>query len=102
MVAYGAHASWKVFLDRKSKHLSETALRVPLHNHYEYDWLAHKFTKVCVGVDSEQALMDVYNKALEAYILAALVIENDVPVAAAIGPNYEMVIDQITGALPLL
>lgn len=95
MIAYGAHASWKVFLDRPTRHLTERVLRVPLRNHSEYDWLANKFTKVCVSVGSEAELVALYEKALVLCIHEALV-------AAAIGPDHEAAINQITGELPLL
>jgi PTH2 family peptidyl-tRNA hydrolase len=73
-------------------------------------WLEGAFTKICVGVDSEQELEDVYTKAREAGLPSALIIDSGltefggVPTktCCGIGPAKAEIIDGITGHLKLL
>lgn len=73
-------------------------------------WLSGKFTKICVSVNSEQELVEIYKKAKEAGILCSLIEDsgatefNGVPTltCCAIGPDYPENIDPITSKLPLL
>jgi PTH2 family peptidyl-tRNA hydrolase len=73
------------------------------------DWLAGEFTKICVCVDSEEELLDVYNKAEEAELNVCLITDNGhtcfngVPTKTclAIGPCYSSLVDPITGNLKL-
>lgn len=65
--------------------------------------------KICVGVDSEQELMDVYHFAkmqgLPAYLVLDMAYtEFEVPTytAVAIGPAEAELVDPITGKLKLL
>lgn len=72
-------------------------------------WLDSSFAKVVLKVNSEQELLEVYNKAKEKGILCSLITDNGktefngVPTitCCAIGPDYNEVIDEITGKLPL-
>jgi len=74
------------------------------------DWLDGIFTKITVSVDSELALLDLYEKALAAKIPCALIQDagktefGGVPThtAIAIGPAWSDEIDPLTGHLPLL
>jgi PTH2 family peptidyl-tRNA hydrolase len=73
-------------------------------------WLNGQFTKVCVYVNSEQELDEIYQKAKDAGIPAALIIDNGNTVfkgvktktCCAIGPGFIADIDKITGHLKLL
>jgi PTH2 family peptidyl-tRNA hydrolase len=73
-------------------------------------WLSGAFTKVCVSVDSEEELLAVFGKALDAGIPAALITDsgltefNGVPTNTCIGvgPWWSDELDQITGHLKLL
>lgn len=115
MVAQGCHASLKVFLDRCSfsgpgKMVTYGTWR--LKNDAEIEWVTGEsgFTKICVGVDNEEELLEVYEKAKKANILCALITDagktefNGVPTktCCAIGPDDEKKIDAITGKLRLL
>ena len=122
MVAQGAHASMAVilkFLQVKTKYYhwgagetDETyAYHMELHQQSPIrQWLEGKFTKICVSVDSEQELIDIYNKAREANIPSALITDsgltefNGVPTntCCAVGPWHAEEIDKITGHLKLL
>jgi PTH2 family peptidyl-tRNA hydrolase len=107
MIAQGAHASLKVFLDRGA--LGPGG--------YEFTvtpamaaWLGGRFTKVCVSVDSEAALDEIVAKAQAANVPCALIVDagatefHGVPTktCCAIGPAWTDEVDAITGALPLL
>jgi peptidyl-tRNA hydrolase, PTH2 family len=118
MCAQAAHASLKVFFDRvmpsrilsKKKESGVLAFGWNIWNQAELDWFNEGFTKICVGVDSEEELVAVYEKAKEAGILCTMVTDagktefGGVPTrtAVAIGPDTEERIDPITGHLKLL
>ena len=125
MVAQGAHASMKVLLDIAYKANNINREHPVYENRYiptEGDfaciplysdikpWLEGKFTKICLGVNSKDELLDIYNKATEAKLLCSLIVDegltefNGVPTytAVAIGPAKESLIDLITGDLKLL
>jgi PTH2 family peptidyl-tRNA hydrolase len=73
-------------------------------------WLDDIFTKICVSVDSEQELLDLFNRAKELNIEAHLVTDNGrtefhgVPTVTclALGPDYDTILDPISGHLKLL
>lgn len=111
MVAQGSHASLGAVLSRGNilikvvslvwSLLTKPALR---------SWLSGSFTKVCVSVNSEQELIDVYNNAQKAGLISCLITDkgltefNGVPTltCCAIGPEYSDEIDKITAGLKLL
>lgn len=108
MIAQGAHASMAVLLD--GARASETELVIAL-DPAAHQWLVTgKFTKVCVGVDSEAALDDVMARARAAKLPCALITDagktefHGVPTktCCAVGPAWADEVDQITGALGLL
>lgn len=119
MVAQGAHASMKVILDKMTSRIIEGNDM----NSYGYDifgmedmppameeWIKGLFTKVCVSVDSEQELIDIYNKAKEAGIPCAMIEDAGLTefngvvtkTCIAVGPDYPENIDAITRHLKLL
>ncbi len=73
-------------------------------------WINGAFTKICVYVNSEEELKEVYKKAKEAKLLCSIIEDsgqtefNNVPTltAVAIGPHYPSDLNPITGHLPLL
>lgn len=74
------------------------------------EWLAGSFTKICVSVDSEDELIQLYKEAEAKGILCSLIQDagltefGGVPTytAVAIGPDYPEVIDPLTRHLKLL
>jgi PTH2 family peptidyl-tRNA hydrolase len=74
------------------------------------DWLNNSFTKICVGVDSEERLLEIDKLAREAGIVSHIVTDNGttefhgVPTRTclALGPDEGEKIDKITGDLKLL
>jgi len=113
MIAQGAHASMKVFFDRGcvSPH-DPTDMPVFTANitYTMRDWLEGIFTKVCVRVESEEQLDEVYNKAMAAGLPCALIVDagktefNGVPTrtCCAIGPAHPSQVKDIVGDLKLL
>lgn len=96
-VAQGAHASLAVVL----RHLDHP---------YVKGWLAGRFAKIAVYVESEDELHEIHEKALEHGLLTEMIQDagftefNGVPTytCIAIGPAPVEEIDQVTGHLKLL
>ena len=111
MVAQGAHASMKAVLDSMKFMSKENSMILKFNNNSAMqDWIGGRFTKVCVSVDSEAELLEIFNKAKAAKLTSALIIDagatefNGVPTktCCAIGPAWSDEIDNITGHLKLL
>lgn len=102
LAAQAAHASMKVLLDRGQ--VQDQVLTIPLTGPMA-DWVGGRFTKIVLGVSSEQDLLRVYEEALARGIPAALVTDagatefHGVPTrtAVAIGPDEADKIDAVTG-----
>lgn len=108
MVAQGAHASI-AFLCDYGKNIDDMVLRKQLSPAME-QWIKNAFKKICVGVDSEEELLETYEKAKAAGLESRLVRDSGLTEFAgeptytcvAIGPNWSEDIDKITGELKLL
>jgi len=114
MVAQGAHASMAAVLNRMvilshKKEIQEKTLILESGTPME-SWINGLFTKVCVSVDSESELIEIYEKAKDAGLIASIITDagltefNGVPTKTciAIGPNWSEEINEITGHLKLL
>ena len=117
MVAQGAHASLKAVLDQGRKSYGDEGLSgsrqdsfdIPLTPALE-SWITGNFKKVCVYVNSEVELLELYEKAKAAGLICSLITDsgltefNGVPTntCIAVGPDFEDKVDTITGGLPLL
>jgi len=73
------------------------------------EWMNTKFTKICVSVNSEQELKDIYQKAKDAGLPCSLIkdaglteFKEPTYTAVGIGPAEVKDIDPITKELPLL
>ena len=96
-IAQGAHASMKATL----LHMDDPRVK---------EWLSGNFTKIAVGVNSEEELFEIISKAKEAGIIAELITDsgltvfNGVPTntCAGIGPDTHEALSRITGHLKLL
>ncbi|WP_442870502.1 aminoacyl-tRNA hydrolase [Aneurinibacillus sp. Ricciae_BoGa-3] len=127
MVAQGAHAALKVFLDRVKTDknfmdMFETFCRekgYPVLEEQTYpisltldmlDWMDDKFTKICVRANSEEELVSIYHQAKDANLPVALITDSGqtefhgvrTKTCLAIGPADADAIDSITGNLTLL
>lgn len=115
IAAQCAHASMKVILDRCSPMESGN----DGSKYYKFfvqagspfqSWLEGSFKKVVVSVNSEEELLDCFNKAKEAKIMSSLIVDSGltefhgVPTNTiiAIGPDFSEEIDKITGHLKLM
>lgn len=113
MISQGAHASMKAILDKldlqQGNEIATFILDID-KNEALFEWVTGKFTKIVVGCDSEEELLDLYEKAKKAQLTFALIQDvgatefHNQPTytALAIGPDKLEVIDKITGHLKLL
>jgi PTH2 family peptidyl-tRNA hydrolase len=110
-IAQGAHASLAVFfnmmnMEQKGKKYECSFSHTSQAMH---EWMTNGFTKITVVVDSEQALLDIYNKARAANLPTSLIKDagktefGGVPTltTVAVGPGPSSEIDKITGHLKL-
>lgn len=112
MIAQGAHASLNVFFQRMTHAQSSGADVYSFINFSEAVnvWLRSGKKKITVSVDSEDELIEIYEKARKAGILCSIVVDHGltefkgVPTktAVAVGPDLSELIDPITGHLKLL
>lgn len=108
MVAQGAHASLKVFLDCQITTSNEGFYRTyEMLNQSMIDWIEGSFTKICLSVDSEVELDELYEKAKLAGLPCSLIVDNGLTefngvktkTCIAIGPADSTEINNITGHL---
>lgn len=102
-IAQGAHASMKFIVDGLREHRD--------FREAEKQWLFNgSFKKICLIVESEQELIDIYEKAKDEYgLIANMIIDSGLTefggeltkTAVAIGPDYSEIIDKVTGKLRL-
>lgn len=103
-IAQGSHASMSFLTRRLEKDI------VPCWTKPELEWLEGSFAKVCVRANSEEELLEIYEKAKEAGLEVHLITDSGrtefhgVPTntCLAIGPDYSSKIDPITSELTLL
>lgn len=122
MIAQGSHASLGIILQmmevsniinegEDTSKAGAYSLNLKVEESSAIDnWFKEGFKKVCVYVNSEEELIDIYNKA-EENGLPVLMIEDagvtmfkGVPTKTclAIGPAWDKDIDEVTGELKLL
>lgn len=117
MCAQAAHASMKVLLDRGESVISFSEDLKSSGEAFTFsmdanikEWVEGLFTKITVGIDSEEGLLSLWNAALTANLPCAIIRDagntefHGVPTftALAIGPAQSSDIDLITGGLKLL
>lgn len=117
MCSQSAHASMKVILDTMQSDWFNfdgviTCKKTLYFNEKSFLdlWINGIFTKICVGVNSEKELMDLYNKSVEKGIICSIIEDcgltefKGIPTktCCAIGPYLSEEIDEITGHLKLL
>ena len=106
-IAQGAHASM-AFLTRRLQKYGHTSLANC--SKAEREWLTDGFAKVCCRVDSEEELLAIRDKAIDAGLEVHLVTDSGktefhgepTNTCLAIGPDCVEKIDPITGDLELL
>ena len=106
-IAQGAHASMS-FICRRLQEAGSVTLSD--FTDAQRAWLTGAFAKVCCRVDSEEELMEIHDKALEAGLEVHLITDSGktefhgepTNTCLAIGPDEADKIDEITGDLQLL
>lgn len=106
-IAQGAHAAMS-FLSRRLQEQGSVSLDD--FSEIEREWLTGAFAKVCCRVDSEEELLDIYDKAQAAGLNVHLITDSGrtefhgqpTRTCLAIGPDDAASIDEITGHLQLL
>jgi peptidyl-tRNA hydrolase, PTH2 family len=122
MMAQAAHASMKVILDKMRKipysvvsnnnkegKFTEYTLTVSGNSALE-QWLDGSFTKVVVGVDSLEELMEIHSEAKAMGMLTSIIEDEGrtefhgekTVTCVAIGPDTVERVDRVTGHLKLL
>lgn len=107
-IAQGAHAALKAVLDLGVFVEDEVVVYFEGHDALR-DWIKGQFTKICTYVETEEELLDVYNKAKEKGLICSLITDaghtefNGVPTitCCAIGPAWSDELEEITGHLQL-
>ena len=109
-IAQGAHASTAWLANRVIQGMTPdgTVDHVAL-SAAERAWLESSFRKVTVKVGSEEELMAVYGKAVEAGLVVHLVTDRGLTefggiptrTCLAVGPDYDDLVDPVTGDLEL-
>ncbi|MFW6226237.1 MAG: aminoacyl-tRNA hydrolase [bacterium] len=115
IAAQVAHAAMKVFLDRGRLHPASdphkyAVLEILDITQEMAEWVDGAFTKIVVGVNSEQEIYDLANKAKQENIPYAIIIDNGftefsgnkTTTCIAIGPDNSEKINKITGDLELI
>jgi peptidyl-tRNA hydrolase, PTH2 family len=109
-IAQGAHASMEWLRERIMPHLTPAGAVDQLSfSEAERAWLEGSLRKVTVKVGSEGELMAVYDKAVEAGVLVHLITDRGLTefggmptrTCLAVGPDYDDLVDPVTGDLEL-
>jgi peptidyl-tRNA hydrolase, PTH2 family len=108
-VAQGAHASLGALLSLGRMDPELRNFVISMENPFVYEWIVGRFTKVTVYVETDAELEEIYVKAKEAGIAAALITDAGLTefkgeptlTAVGVGPDDPEKINAITGHLPL-
>lgn len=109
LVAQSCHASMGAILNYAGP-AYEGEIKINVERPAVNQWLSGRFKKITVSVNSEEELLEIHQKALDAGVNVKLIKDagltefNGVPTLTclAIGPDYPSNIDHLTGHLPLL
>jgi len=108
-IAQGAHAAMEFLVSRLRGGVKLDAATSVALSDVERFWIAHGMAKVCLQVDSEQALIACHERARQQGLSSHLIQDSGrtefggVPTftACAIGPDEVVRIDPVTGDLSL-
>ena len=105
--AQTAHASIAAFLNREKTDPISNPLSLDL-SEADIQWLSHRFTKICLGVKNEEELLKYYELAKSKGLKCSLIkdagfttFNEPTHTTVAIGPDFNDVIDEITGKLKI-
>lgn len=102
-IAQGSHASMKFMAEQLHDGNDTVKLTTEARA-----WIDGQFTKVCLKVESEKELLEVFQAALSAGLTAKIIVDagktdagsgkgNPTKTCIAIGPNWADEIDKVTG-----
>lgn len=102
LIAQGSHASMAFLVKKASTNQSLSD--------EEHFWIYDSFKKICLYVETENELLDLYQKAKDAKLTVELITDSGktefhgIPTntCLAIGPHESNLIDPLTKNLPLL
>lgn len=113
-IAQGSHASMGAILKLMRSYTDEDGNNITKSLMYKDDsalaeWLEHKFTKICLYVNSEEEMLELAKKADDLSVLNCLITDSGatefhgVPTitALAIGPDWASKVNAITKDLKL-
>lgn len=115
-IAQGSHSSLmflvnkvRAFIEYQNNSEYSNSFLSNEFNECELQWMENSFTKICLQVNSEEELDNIYNKAKEAGLEVNMVIDSGrtefdgIPTKTclAIGPDESSKIDLITSNLKL-
>lgn len=110
-IAQGAHAAMAWLTRRISLNLADcdTAWHMPDFSRAEYEWMTGSFRKIVCQVPDEGALRAVFEVARSAGLTAELITDigatefhgEPTVTALAVGPDWESLVDEVTGDLEL-
>ena len=109
-IAQGAHASMAWLRQRVMPHITSAGRADQVQfSMAERSWLELSMRKVTVKVGSEAELLDVYDKALAAGLVVHMITDRGLTefggtptrTCLAVGPDYDDLIDPVTGDLEL-
>lgn len=109
LAAQAAHASLAVILQSKIGKTQNNFIVLKM-NDYLKQWLEGSFTKIVLGIESEEALISLHEKIKQTEIPVALIVDNGTtefhgvktPTCIAIGPWIDEEIDVFTKELKLI
>lgn len=107
LVAQGAHASLGAILGQMKK--DGTNLVLDLTDERLEPWVTGRFKKICVYVNTEQELLDIYELANSSGLICSLIKDAGLTefngiatiTSCAVGPDRADRIDAVTKNLPL-
>jgi PTH2 family peptidyl-tRNA hydrolase len=106
-VAQGSHASVGALFSQGE--VDGDYFKIPLKDPFVKEWVTGRFKKITLYVETDEELVDIFNKAQAAGLLSCLIRDagltefGGVPTltAVGIGPGNPAEIDKITGNLKL-
>lgn len=111
LIAQGAHSVLKPFFIDYLTRIEERKFLLDLDfdgGDEIIEWIENRFKKICLQVESEEELLQIYTRAEEAGLPCALVVDAgmteippNTPTCCSIGPADPKKIDEITGNLRL-
>lgn len=108
LMAQVAHASMAFMSNRIRKYIYDSEIPIEDFTAPQLLWIENLFTKVCLKVDSEKELLDIYEKAKEEGLEVHLIKDSGLTefseptfTCVGIGPDYSDKISKVTGHLSL-